>query len=60
MNSAKPKPARNGQRVARAGGTYRGVRLQDTGGETRFTLDEIRRAVEAAVAKNADAFGGRK
>jgi len=60
MSLSKPEPPKARQRVALAGGTYRGVRLQVTGGETRFTFDQIRRAVEAAVAKNADALGRRK
>ena len=36
--------------------TYRGVRLQKTSGQGRFSLKKIRDAVEAAVAKNADAL----
>jgi hypothetical protein len=60
MNLSKTEPVKTSRRAVRAGGTYRGVRLQDTGGETRFTLEQIRRAVEAAVAKNADAIGRRK
>lgn len=38
--------------------TYRGVKLQKTGGQGRFSLMKIREAVEAAVAKNADALAG--
>ena len=38
--------------------TYRGVRLQKTSGRGRFSLTKIREAVEAAVAKNADALAG--
>ena len=33
---------------------YRGVRLQRTTAKARFPLAELRRAVEAAIAKNAD------
>ncbi len=40
----------------KAGATYRGVKVQATRGRTRFTLDQIKKAVEAAVVKNADAL----
>lgn len=36
---------------------YRGVRLQTMSGPTRFSRAEIKRAVEAAIVKNADALG---
>lgn len=39
---------------------YRGVQLQTTSGRTRFSLAQIKKAVEAAVAKNADALAGSK
>lgn len=38
--------------------TYRGVKLQKTSGQGRFSLTKIREAVEAAVAKNAKALAG--
>jgi hypothetical protein len=40
--------------------TYRGVKLQVTTGRTRFSLAQIKKAVETAVAKNADALAGGK
>jgi hypothetical protein len=40
--------------------TYRGVKLQATTGATRFSLAQIKNAVEIAVAKNADALAGGK
>jgi hypothetical protein len=45
--------------AAKVGSTYRGVRLQATYGRSRFTLDQIKKAVEAALVKNADALAGR-
>ena len=42
--------------TAPAAKTYRGVRLQKTSGQGRFSLTKIREAVEAAVAKNADSL----
>lgn len=56
MSAAKPKPSKASHGEAGAGATYRGIRLQATGGGTRFTLDQIKQAVEAAVVKNADAL----
>lgn len=41
-------------------GAYRGVKLQVTTGRTRFSLAQIKKAVETAVAKNADALAGEK
>ncbi len=38
--------------------TYRGVKLQVTAGRTQFSLAQIRKAVETAVAKNADVLAG--
>lgn len=40
--------------------TYRGVKLQVTAGRTRFSLAQIKKAVETAVAKNTDALAGGK
>lgn len=49
--AAKDKPvARPKARI------YRGIKLQRTYGKSRFTAEEIRKAVTAAVAKNADAL----
>lgn len=59
MTVAKKKSAKIGHRLAKTGLTYRGVRLQVTGGRSRFTLDQIKQAVEAAVVKNADALARR-
>lgn len=36
---------------------YRGVRLQTMSGPTRFSRAQIKKAVEAAIAKNTDALG---
>jgi hypothetical protein len=37
-------------------GIYRGVRLQTVSERSSFTRDQIRKAVEAAIAKNAHAL----
>jgi hypothetical protein len=58
MSTPAPKPVKHASPV-KVGAIYRGVRLQRTGGRTRFSIDQIRRAVEAAVEKNADALAGR-
>jgi hypothetical protein len=58
MSSPKPQPPNSGRRATRVGATYRGVRVQATGGQARFSIDQIKRAVEAAIEKNADALAG--
>jgi len=58
--SPKTSSAKAGDRKAKSGATYRGVRIQGTAGPARFTLDQIRHAVDAAVSKNADALDGRR
>ena len=55
MSSPAPKPTKR-VRPAKSGTMYRGIELQATGGHTRFSIDQIRRALEAAVEKNADAL----
>jgi hypothetical protein len=55
MSTPIPKLAKSARPVS-AGAIYRGVRIQPTGGRTRFSIDQIRQAVEAAVEKNADAL----
>lgn len=52
MKRSSPPPKK--QRI------YRGVQLQMTSGRTRFSLAQIKKAVETAVAKNADALAGSK
>jgi hypothetical protein len=42
-----------------ATGTYRGVRIQAVSDRSNFTRDQIRKAVEAAIAKNAHALTSR-
>lgn len=59
MTAAKSPTPKTGHRTAKVGSTYRGVRVQATDGQSRFTLDQIKRAVEAAVVKNADALARR-
>jgi hypothetical protein len=45
---------------SRTNRVYRGVQLQKTSGRTRFSLAQIKKAVETAVAKNVDALTGGK
>jgi hypothetical protein len=59
MNNPKSQASKSGRRPAGASTTYRGLRVQATGGQTRFSIDQIRRAVEVAIEKNADALAGR-
>jgi hypothetical protein len=59
MTAAKPSTPKTGHRTANLGSTYRGVRVQVTEGRSRFTLDQIKRAVETAVVKNANALAGK-
>jgi hypothetical protein len=59
MSAAQPSTPKTGPRTAKVGSTYRGVRVQVTDGRSRFTLDQIKRAVETAVVKNANALAGR-
>jgi hypothetical protein len=58
MSTPRPKPTKPA-RTAKPAATYRGVRLQQTAGRTRFSTEQIRQAVEAAVAKHADALARR-
>jgi hypothetical protein len=57
--TAKSSAPKTGHRRGKVGSTYRGVRLQATDGQSRFTLDQIKNAVEAALVKNADALADR-
>jgi hypothetical protein len=59
MTAAKSSAPKTGHRNTKIGSTYRGVRVQSTDGQSRFTLDQIKQAVEAAVVKNADALARR-
>jgi hypothetical protein len=59
MPTVNRKPTKRALRSFKAGRLYRGVKLQPTSGRTRFSLDQIRKAVEAAVVKNADALAGK-
>lgn len=53
--AAAKRPSPSGKPV------YRGVTLQmAAGGRTRFSLAQLKKAVETAVAKNADALSGSK
>ena len=57
--SAKSSASKTGRRTAKAGPTYRGVILQPTIGPTRFTREQLEKAVDAAFAKNADVIANR-
>jgi hypothetical protein len=57
----KPASKAAGNRPARPKTLpYRGVQIQNTSGRSRFSVDQIRKAVEAALMKNADAIAGRR
>jgi len=57
--AAKSSAPKTDRRTANVRSIYRGVRVQATNGRSRFTLDQIKEAVEAAVAKNAGALADR-
>jgi len=59
MSAAKHKPTKFAQRPAKKGMVYRGVHVQVPAGRSRFTLNQLKRAVEAAIVKNADALSGK-
>jgi hypothetical protein len=59
MSTSKPRPAKSAPRPLKGGATYRGVRVKTTGGQTRFSVDQIRQAVAAAIEKNAGALARR-
>lgn len=40
--------------------TYRGVMIQPSAGSSRFTRDQIKKAVETAIAKHAGEFAREK
>jgi len=56
--TAAPPAKRTGSRPRRR--VYRGVQLQRISGRTRFSLAQLKKAVEAAIAKHADALAGSK
>lgn len=57
---AKPPAPKTKRRVSKADSTYYGVHIQDMSAGSQFTSKEIRKAVDAAIAKNPDAFTTRK
>jgi hypothetical protein len=57
--TAKSSAPKTGHRSGKVGSIYRGVRLQATYGRSRFTLDQIKKAVDAALVKHADALADR-
>jgi hypothetical protein len=56
MSTSARKPAKRPRAATKVGALYRGVRLQATPGRGRFSIDQIKRAVAAAVEKNAEAL----
>ena len=52
--AVKPKKAAKSRKIVTE--TYRGVQVQTISGRSKFTRDQIREAVDAAIAKNAHAF----
>jgi hypothetical protein len=59
MPAAKHKPSKQTSRQPKAGVVYRGVHVQAPVGRPRFTLSQLKRAVKAAILKNADALSGK-
>ncbi len=55
-NAAKQKSEKVKNVGDRRAETYHGVRLPKPSGTSRFSVEEIRRAVEDAIAKNPDVF----
>jgi len=52
----KSSASKAGGRTAKTGPMYRGVRIQPTPGPTRFTREQLDKAIDAAIVKNPDAF----
>ncbi len=59
MPAAKHKTSKVMPRPAKTGVLYRGVHVQTPAGRSRFTLSQLKRAIEAAIVKNADALSGK-
>jgi hypothetical protein len=56
---AKSSASKTGRRATEPVATYRGIVIQPTPGPTRFTREQLKKAVETAIAKNADFLAGR-
>ncbi len=61
MPVAKHKVAKQIHRAPRRSveAAYRGVHVQAPAGRSRFTLSQLKKAIEAAILKNADVFSGK-
>lgn len=59
MKNPATKPSKH-NRPTKAGATYRGVQIQPTPGRSRFSAEQIRKAVQEAIEKNPDAFVSRR
>jgi len=59
MPAAKHKLNKQTSRQPKAGVVYRGVHVQAPVGRSRFTVRQLKRAVKAAILKNADALSGK-
>jgi hypothetical protein len=55
---AKSSASKTRRRTAEPAATYRGIVIQPTPGPTRFTREQLKNAVEKAIAKNADFLAG--
>ena len=61
MSSAVKQKSTKTQRAGTKGAaTYHGVRIPAPRGTSRFSLEEIKRAVDGAIAKNSGLFLSRK
>jgi hypothetical protein len=59
MKPGTPARASKRRSGAAPGALYRGVRVQRTGGRSRFSIAQIKKAIKAAIEKDANAFAGR-
>ena len=57
---SEPKPKITKARTSPKGGAmYRGIRLQPMATGSQFTSEQVRRAVESALAKHANDLAGK-
>jgi hypothetical protein len=56
MSTAKPQAPKPSRSIAKGSRMYHGVRIPETGARSRFSREELDRAIAAAIAKNPDVF----
>ena len=61
MNTVAKSPApKTPRRKAKVVSMYRGIRLPDMSAGSRFTNEEVAKAIDAAIAENPGVFAVRK